>query len=865
MDSPFLGSQGSSAPPASPSIFRPAIKSKSPQVRQHNFTSQHGFPTGDGNSVFFNPFGNQQRQQTRGSPDSGPAALVYANAQLSYYAASQQHQQRDQSTSSGNNINNININDAAAFYAPSTSTSGVAPATPGRGTSITSASSSRGAAAFAPQLSQLSQLPHGVDLGNLTLQSSGSSAPPSASSSPGWTHRRLPSSSSHLTHAHNPRIVASSVTGKRLNWGEMICATIYHSEHGRLIIQDLFTQMCQRFPEVQEWAFGKDWEARVKNRIKSTLSIKGHVFIKVPRPSSAAGKGSWWTLSQEAQDAFKENRLGPLLKISSTGPGPGPGPDSAPHSRSGSTSGAEGIGGFSMSIVTSAAPSRLYSPVPGSFAATQIRQHATPHPLAQHHVEALNNLSMNENQACQAAQLAQLQPQLLQQQLDQRDAFHGSYHPNAAPSGGGAIPPLYFDDSGQVCASQSGSGSTSGFGGSDSANFAGAEGFPSPMDNDSLMAALQIYGSPFPGNGAGFGEGGVSVPGGDKGGKSGGGGESICDIYEGGSFGATCNALQAFPGTNDPRKQDVRMSDSSVTESLDEASALSSNPTTGTGSSSGSSYGIRSPQVVAHLGGPQPMPFLQTPARPASGNGSGDGPENRDVNGENNGIFRGFSNSQAAFGGGSAFLLSHFDSSSAASALNGPGGPGGIYSYPANGDFYQSFLQGSGGGSGAAQNPFGVSLASSYPTPISGQHHPHGQQAYAQEQPNQSQSQQSGQGQGKGDQSSGILDSVSPSPGDSTSAFFAFTPAAGPVDAQNSGGSNPHPRKSTEGLVANGFPADETNGDSALGPMVGSDKRRNTVNHNQEAFEQYLQQQGSGIRQQPLQKVEDGFSLPPPA
>lgn len=93
---------------------------------------------------------------------------------------------------------------------------------------------------------------------------------------------------------------------KRLNWAEMICYTIYDSPTGRLVIQELFEGMCLKFPEITDWASGKDWEARVKNRIKSTLSIKGNLFVKVPRPSRAGSKGSWWTLTPEAQEAFRQ-------------------------------------------------------------------------------------------------------------------------------------------------------------------------------------------------------------------------------------------------------------------------------------------------------------------------------------------------------------------------------------------------------------------------------------------------------------------------------------------------------------------------------------------------------------------------------
>ena len=139
------------------------------------------------------------------------------------------------------------------------------------------------------------------------------SLPNSAASSPGATPRRLPGTGTS-TPGGNSRVAASAITGKRLNWSEMICQTIAESESGRLVIQDLFEGMCSKFPEIREWAFGKDWEARVKNRIKSTLSIKGNLFVKVPRPSSAAGKGSWWTLSPEAQEAWKTGRVANVVK-----------------------------------------------------------------------------------------------------------------------------------------------------------------------------------------------------------------------------------------------------------------------------------------------------------------------------------------------------------------------------------------------------------------------------------------------------------------------------------------------------------------------------------------------------------------------
>ncbi|WFD30250.1 hypothetical protein MSPP1_001267 [Malassezia sp. CBS 17886] len=119
---------------------------------------------------------------------------------------------------------------------------------------------------------------------------------------------------------------------KRLNWAEMICYTISESPLGRLVIQELFEGMCHKFPDVREWAVGKDWEARVKNRIKSTLSIKGNLFVKVPRPSSATGKGSWWTLSAEAQEAYRQGRVAEAVRgssMSTSGNAPSPAPGKA--------------------------------------------------------------------------------------------------------------------------------------------------------------------------------------------------------------------------------------------------------------------------------------------------------------------------------------------------------------------------------------------------------------------------------------------------------------------------------------------------------------------------------------------------------
>lgn len=231
---------------------------------------------------------------TKGTSGYSSPALAYANAQLSQYAQHQTPGQQPRQNSMGNLF--------AASQVPG--------------------------AQYAHFFSQGTALPAHLNPHALSAALSdyhSASVPNSAASSPGQQYKRLTSSTSASgfasgtgtgasTPGGNSRVAASAITGKRLNWSEMICQTIAESETGKLVIQDLFEGMCNKFPEIREWAFGKDWEGRVKNRIKSTLSIKGNLFIKVPRPSSASGKGSWWTLSQEAQDAWKEGRVASVVK-----------------------------------------------------------------------------------------------------------------------------------------------------------------------------------------------------------------------------------------------------------------------------------------------------------------------------------------------------------------------------------------------------------------------------------------------------------------------------------------------------------------------------------------------------------------------
>ncbi|PWN21184.1 hypothetical protein BCV69DRAFT_189679 [Microstroma glucosiphilum] len=1023
----------------------------------------------------------QQRQQ--GQPNTvGPAAWAYANAQLNSYAAAQRQRQPTGGEQSSNSSNNTNSNAAAAYYAPSPSsqqhsnTSSVSsPIISGIG------SGGGGASAFAS--TQLSQLPPGMaDLGALNLHSAASSQPVSAASSPGWQHRRLPSAGAGTVHhtvgggsgstnyehtapSHNPRVAASSVTGKRLNWGEMICATIAHSEHGRLVIQDLFEQMCARFPEVQEWAFGKDWEvslgttttkgqtrrryttpgadrrevahlrtltnilgspsnlsfvqARVKNRIKSTLSIKGHLFVKVPRPSSAAGKGSWWTLSQEAQDAYHEGRLGPLLKLSGTMPAGGT--SSAGHSRGGSVS---------ESLTMTSTDSRYDSPGPstgGSAAgtgptsgvATPLKQHSMPHPLAQH-VEAASaspnptpNPTMasgeHSQQAQQAHQLAQLQAQLLRQQQAQREVLPGSYDPNAPPSGAAYFPHhQFYNFEGLGGNGSSGSSGAMLMGGQGQGGGSGANGGGNGDDSLFSSSMQSIYGTSF---GNHMNPGGMAMPPGRFGGN-----QSMIDMdkmgtsygdtpmmpasFESGSFGATMRALGGMPpwkgagmdyrttpgqpgegSANGSGMGESNPSGTSASDSIDSASGSSNSGPSGnapsTGASSwgvgGGSWGIGATQSIPHLGGPQSMPF---PAAAGSQGAVGRDMPASSARGTSMNASGGSSNRPDSSDGttiGNPFDFSSSASSShGSSAVNGPPGPGGMYPYSfsglgddANGgkgaavppNFYGNGVGGGGffqGGGGAGphhhhhhhhhaggNNPFGMSIPGGYAmpsaVPINSPFHPNFTQSRLSYLNTNAGGVNNGGGQTAGGAGAGAMDMVAsgsghgaaggtdgsasasntvpPSPADSTSAFFAFTPAAGPVDAPGSSPSRPasggeggpagEGGASAPSLLSTSSGATGMGEEgSALGPLVGKRKvssaARNLPNkfggsggggggaaapppgaagagaasasasNNTSTDTGAIAREGSaadkgkgGLGE--LQKVEEGFALPPPA
>lgn len=842
--------------------------------------------------------------------------------------------------------------------------------------SAASSSSSNGNAfsatnTFTPQMSQLP--PGMVDFNSLNLHSANSSAPASAASSPGWQHRRLPSGTHHTVgggsnhgHSHhaspvttNSRVAASSVTGKRLNWGEMICATIAHSEHGRLVIQDLFEQMCKRFPEVQEWAFGKDWEARVKNRIKSTLSIKGHLFIKVPRPSSAAGKGSWWTLSQEAKDAYSENRLGPLLKLSGTGPG-------SEHSRQSSRNDSLNTLG---SNVTSALPSRYNSPGPGSGVATPIKGYAMPHPLTQHMEAANSNVAPSgaaaaaetSQQAQRAAQLAQLQAQLFQQQQQQREALPGSYDPNAPPSSAAHFPSNFwnFDGMGMPSVlSQGGFPSDSPAGsGNQSGQSSGPYGI-TPSDQDFMtqlqMSQLQAYSSSFGQGNAGGPLAGMAIPGKGRGGSgmggqgSGGGGgnqygtsagEPMSMSFDPGSFGATLRALGAASGgwkggpdstsnnrntnTSDSAFESSGGSASSTSAGYSNAGSSSRSGTVDNASSNKSSYGIGSPQSIAHLGGPQSMPFPAYPEGSRSrtttaGTTTGRGTQDVTPNGT-----------------GSNQISNPFDfgsSTPSGGLAQPPPGPGGMYPYgpdstqvsgdvsqgggradmptdapfgfpssiagmPGVGNNVNNFFALSPNTQAQYHNPFGVSIPGGYAMPGGpGQQPPWATNSFGDD-AGQSTGGRSGSnawthqrntsslgssdandpsnpgGQRMSTSSSSSTPYPPPSPADSTSAFFAFTPAASAADAGQEDQGRPRSnslRQGSERSMSGGEGKGEDSttttgeGESALGPLVG--RRRAGSRAGAGGNPQQTSSSSSSTKGPPgLQKVEEGFSLPPSA
>lgn len=89
--------------------------------------------------------------------------------------------------------------------------------------------------------------PGGVGLSSSQFSSSSNQNQSSNDSN----HHKVPTSS---------RVASSSVTGKRLNWAEMIVFTIADQPEGRMVVHDLFEGMVKKFPEINEWADGPGWE-----------------------------------------------------------------------------------------------------------------------------------------------------------------------------------------------------------------------------------------------------------------------------------------------------------------------------------------------------------------------------------------------------------------------------------------------------------------------------------------------------------------------------------------------------------------------------------------------------------------------------
>lgn len=737
----------------------------------------------------------------------------------------------------------------------------------------------------------------------------GGSMPNSAASSPGQTHKRLPASgfaSGTATGASTPggniggnsRVAASAITGKRLNWSEMICQTIAESESGRLVIQDLFEGMCSKFPEIREWAFGKDWEARVKNRIKSTLSIKGNLFIKVPRPSSAAGKGSWWTLSQEAQDAWKEGRVASVVKAAAAAangerasPAGGAG---AGHYRSNSAASGrthDGLGPLSTatSRANSRAPSRRGSPV------------SSRGPSSQHanHVSTPSQPYINFGQQ----QLQQQQSQPSQQQQYQQHQTNLGYHsdqgasPGAGSGGGGSGGSRQSPSSGQL---PIGLGmSPINFHSQPPSSHNSFDGMGMSLPGLDGTGGLEDFVSAA-GGGGNNNSGGM----GGMGGMGGGGG--IGGMQGGGQIngGGVQSRMNEFGGnvSSDSTARRMRMMENSVNDGFDpslgipatsssSAASLSMAPGASgiqsiydlsfTSLGGPSSQPLGAAQSVAHLGGPQSMPFPPTANNFASTSGNGSGGPSSASNASSSS-----SSGDASAGGGGGGqqpnYYQHFVPTSGAGGGAGsyafnnepfagyqdPFGSGGQHNSSSNAQMNAGGGGNGGGGRGdggsggldlsSMPNPFGSGLAGGYtmldqalPTNIPGRSQ--GSQGGGQSgrSGQQGQNRESGGGSaggsgsgGRGTPSAGLSSSLTgASPADSTSAFFAYTPAMMAADAAAAAGGG---------------------SESALGPVGGEGSRKKRE-------QQQQQQQQSSTSTHTQQGSGDGsgnasdFQLPPPA
>jgi len=293
---------------------------------QTNFQFQHS-PRGPGHS-------DGSNNSSGGTISPNPAqALAYANAQLSQYLASgttevpsgipapvnnqksQQFQptynqnQPTQAVASGSALphylNPQALSNALSDYASMSTNAGgkgkakssfgnkanawnSAPVSAGHsppGTPATGAGGAKQRASHVPtsSLSNSKKKKTGSSTTGATtpsLQSSKSNA--SASNSNSTT-----SAATSNPPASSSRVAASSVTGKRLNWAEMIVFTIADQPEGRMVVHDLFEGMVAKYPAINEWADGAGWEVS----FEAELGVGRLADLRVAEGRSEKGQG----------------------------------------------------------------------------------------------------------------------------------------------------------------------------------------------------------------------------------------------------------------------------------------------------------------------------------------------------------------------------------------------------------------------------------------------------------------------------------------------------------------------------------------------------------------------------------------------
>ncbi|KAJ7239414.1 hypothetical protein B0H12DRAFT_1190008, partial [Mycena haematopus] len=71
----------------------------------------------------------------------------------------------------------------------------------------------------------------------------------------------------------------------------LIKLAIYGSPRKRLTLQEIYTELCNRF----QWFRDHQHEQAWKGSIRHNLSLK-KMFVNTPRPVTEPGKGSYWEL-----------------------------------------------------------------------------------------------------------------------------------------------------------------------------------------------------------------------------------------------------------------------------------------------------------------------------------------------------------------------------------------------------------------------------------------------------------------------------------------------------------------------------------------------------------------------------------------